>query len=108
VAHLLAMLLAGKAAFLPSGARYSLLLLSPVLGERPRHSITSSARASKVGGAGCGAYVTAVPRVFLYGSVQNDSSCNSQVTICWIVIFITDIGIHDAVSIGRGNWQWEN
>jgi hypothetical protein len=32
------------------------------------------------------------------GSVENDSSCNSQLTICWIVIFITDIGIHEAVS----------
>jgi hypothetical protein len=32
------------------------------------------------------------------GSVENDSSCNSQVTICWIVIFVTDIGIHEAVS----------
>jgi hypothetical protein len=41
------------------------------------------------------------------GSVENDSSCNSQVTICWIVIFITDIGIHEAVLrfLGRGNWQ---
>jgi len=37
-------------------------------------------------------------RVLSAALSKSDSSCNSQVTICWSVTFVTDIGIHDAVS----------